>query len=353
MQRFLFLFFVSIFLPIAAIASPAADFTVNPQSTYDVPYGVTQILILDLTLPAPLAGETYQVQSITVDNVGTAENTLFTKIEVWEEDAIAGWNGSERDAAKLTFAPFFGGRITGDFRAYTKDDPWRRIFVTVDLASGYVGEKTIKPELKINSVVILPNSATGPSDEAVIGLERKIVHSASQPTAPISPIAAIPEALSDTAIRWHFTDLSNNEFGFKILDSNLKEVARSEAKNVTFIDETGLQPDTEYSGRLVVAFNDRGTSLTTALSNFTAVRTLAASEEATEVRPPREKQAEAIEPQIPVTAEALKQQIQTLQLQLIDLLKQLAQILQEQIVTAQASVFSSFSTFTFWLESFF
>lgn len=352
MKKILFLFFVSIFLPTAAMASSAADFIVNPQSTYDIPYGVEKILILDLTLPAPPDGQTYQLQSITIDNAGTAENMLFSKIAVWEDDAIAGWNGSERDVAKLTFAPFFGGRVTGNFRAYDKDDPWRRIFVTVDINSDYIGEKTIKPELKINSVVMSPNSATGPSDEAVIGLERKIVHSASQPTIPISPISATPEALSATAVRWHFTDLSNNEFGFKILDGNLKEVARSGQKNVTFIDEIGLQPDTEYSGRIVVAFNDRGTSLTTVLSNFAAVRTLA--EEASEARPPSEigPQAELQEEE-PLPEETLDKKIEKLQLQLLDLLEQLVQLLQEQIKTSQASVFSAFSTFTFWLESFF
>ena len=162
--------------------------------------------------------------------------------------------------------------------------------------------------------------------------------SVSIPAIPIAPIARTPEVISPTTIRWYFLDQSNNEFGFKILDSSLKEVAQSDAADVSYIDETGLQPNTEYSGRLVVAFNDRGTSLTTVFSNFEAARTLAKpkiEEEAEEAEPqteeePAEEPAE--EPQEEgITAEGLRGQIQSLQLRLIELLNQLIEILQEQL----------------------
>lgn len=313
---FLLLFFI--FLPTIATASVAEDFKVNPQSTYDIPYNTSRVLVLDLTLSAPK-------QSIILSNAGTADHTVISELTFWQDGSSADWNGDETEVARVLSPPFFDTAISGNFSG--------RIFVTADIKNiASLQEKTFQFQVKENSEV----KATG--------FERKIVHNASGPTIPIAPIARTPEAISSTTLRWHFQDQSNNEFGFKILDGNLRVVARTEQANVSYIDETGLQPDTEYSGRLAVAFNDRGTSLTTVLSNFEAVRTLAAPEE---VQPPAEVEGEGEE------VVDLRDKIETLQLQLLDLLNQLIQVLQEQIAASQASIFSAFSIFTFWLESFF
>ena len=62
-----------------------------------------------------------------------------------------------------------------------------------------------------------------------IGLRaRKGIVAVDPKVIPLGTKLFIPgygEALSVSTIRWHFTDLSNNEFGFKILDSELNIVA--------------------------------------------------------------------------------------------------------------------------------
>lgn len=300
-------------------------FTVNPQSTYDVPYGTNDVLILDATLSEP-------VQSIEIHNTGNADNTVISELMILGDGASPGFDGDEKELARVLYSPFFDWQISGNFDA--------RIFVTIDLKPNFINQKTITPQLLVGGEV----KATG--------LERIIRHDASAPTAPMTPLAKNGEALSSTSVRWHFTDLSNNEFGFKILDSSLKEVAQNEGENVSFVDETGLQPDTEYSGRLVVSFNDRGTSLTTALSNFTAVRTLKEESKEMEEAPPQEIETPESQGE-ESTAKSLQEKIEALQLQLIDLLEQLVEVLQKQIGDAQANIFSAFSTFTLWFESFF
>ena len=84
-----------------------------------------------------------------------------------------------------------------------------------------------------------------------MGARKIISKDASAPALPAFPLAGSPEVLSTSTIRWHFTDLSLNEFGFKILDGNLKELVRKEEANLSYLDETGLSPNTEYSGRRI------------------------------------------------------------------------------------------------------
>ncbi len=227
----------------------ATAFIINPQSTYDIPYGTTNLLVLDVTLSE-------QVSAIKLHNTGTLDHTMIAKLMIWEDGPSAGWNGDENSLVNVTQAPFFDTEIVGDFK--------QRIFVTLDLQSNYISEQTIQLQLEESS-----------SGAKITGLKRTVRHDASSPTTPVSPLASRGEALSASAIRWHFIDLSNNEFGFKVLDTNLKEVAIKEETDLSYLDETGLSPDTEYSGRKVVAFNDRGESPTSASSVFPSARTLA------------------------------------------------------------------------------
>ncbi|MFH1820667.1 MAG: hypothetical protein ABH805_02035 [Candidatus Nealsonbacteria bacterium] len=249
---------LALFVPITVSGAVASDFTINNQSMYDVPPGSSKVLILDLSLPETL-------QSIRIDNAGTAEQRDISKISVFEDGASSGWDGDEKEIVNRSTTPFFDTILLGTFSS-------KRIFVTVNIASTAVSYRTIKPKFKLDSLVFV-SGGTGPTDEELLGLERKIVAGASQPTAPVAPLPGTPEILSSTAIRWHFTDLSNNEFGFKILDGNLKTIVKQEEANLTYLDETGLLPSTAYSGRRVVTFNDRGESFVSLI--FPEVVTLA------------------------------------------------------------------------------
>lgn len=340
-------------MPTIACGSTASDFTVNRQSTYDVSYGTTKLLILDLTLPQPPAGETYQLQSIKIHNQGTADHTIISKLIIWEDGSSVGWDGDERSAAQVIAVPFFDTEISaalsGGFQEYSKNDSWQRLFVTLDINTTATAKKTTKPQLLVGSCIFFTPTANGPTDTPVAGFERSIVYGASIPTVPVAPLAKTPEALSTSTIRWHFLDLSNNEFGFKILDAELNEVARNETSNLSYIDETGLEPNTKYSGRRVVAFNDRGENLGMNTAIFSAVRALALPEveEPAEEEIPedgigaggQEEEEEA------TTTEWLKAKIQELQLKLIELLNQLVEVLQQQLASIKTAVVQFFGAF--------
>ena len=308
-------------IPAAVSAYTADDFTVNSQPTYAVAPGTSKLLILDLTLPEPIG-------SIKIQNEGTVQQYNVTRLQIYRDGSSPGWDGDEKVIFTKSSSPFWD--TTFNLPSFSE----KRIFVTVDIASDTISGRTIKPKAVMGDIEI-------------IGFEREILASAGLPTAPLAPIAGTPEVISDSVIRWHFEDRSDNEFGFKILDANLNELARVQQADISYIDETGLQPDTEYSGRKVVAFNDRGTSPITSLSIFPTVRTLALpEEEETEETEEIEKEVEegveeeTIEEETieekpaeePMTAESLRAKIKELQLQLIELLRQLIQILLKRLV---------------------
>lgn len=77
---------------------------------------------------------------------------------------------------------------------------------------------------------------------------------------PYAPTIGTPTATSTTSIRWNFTDTNNNEDGFKVHDSgHTREFTRA-VPNATFVEETGLSPNTLYTGRHVHAYNTLGNS---------------------------------------------------------------------------------------------
>ncbi len=326
-----------IFLPAAVGASTAGDLIVNPQPTYAIPYGTEKILVLDLSLPVPPDGETYKVQSINLHNAGTADHTVISKLEIWEDGNSPGWDNDETEAAIILQYPFFDTAISGNFATYAKNDPARRIFVTVSLQSGFISETTFKLQLLQNAVILTNSAATGPTDDTITGLERTVRHDAAIPTTPVSPLAGTPQALATSAIRWYFTDLSNNEFGFKILDDEGGVVARKEEANLSYLDETGLQPDTEYAGRRVVAFNDRGESLSSALTVFPATRTLAEQKTT-----PIEEVVAAPTSSEPVVIQEIKKEptlFETIQTKIADFQRQINELLQKlnELIQQQAA----------------
>jgi hypothetical protein len=206
-----------------------------------------------------------------------------------------------------------------------------RIFVTVDIAADVVN-KTIKPQITINA------------DKIADGLERVISPGASAPDIPQAPLARFGQALSTSTIRWSFLDLSGNEFGFRIKDSSLRTKVEVSQSNLSYIDETGLAPNTIYSGRRVVAFNDRGENLGSALAVFPEVATLPLPVVTTTPPMTQEPATSTVITEVPIatttattteteqktpTEKSASELIQELQLQLISLLTQLLQLLQQ------------------------
>ncbi len=78
---------------------------------------------------------------------------------------------------------------------------------------------------------------------------------------PSAPIIGTPQALSSTSIRWNFTDNDTIETGFKLYD-NLNNIISTQAvADLSYIDETGLTPNTQYIGRYIKSYNSSGESI--------------------------------------------------------------------------------------------
>lgn len=90
---------------------------------------------------------------------------------------------------------------------------------------------------------------------------------------PTAPTIGTPTALSSTAIRWNFTDNADNETGFRVY-TNADAIATSSATaNLTYLDETGLSENTQYT-RYVKAYNSYGESASSsATSTYTSANT--------------------------------------------------------------------------------
>lgn len=86
---------------------------------------------------------------------------------------------------------------------------------------------------------------------------------------PQMPTIGDPEALSISSIRWNFTDNASNETGFKLFDGSGTLVSTVETQNLSYIDETELSPNTQYT-RKIAAYNALGNSdLTESKSIYT------------------------------------------------------------------------------------
>jgi len=90
-----------------------------------------------------------------------------------------------------------------------------------------------------------------------------------------APTIGTPSVLSSSLIRWNFVDGASNEDGFRIYDNTNTLATSSAIVNLTYLDETGLSENTQYSGRYVVAYNSAGESShsSTASSKYTLVDT--------------------------------------------------------------------------------
>lgn len=97
-------------------------------------------------------------------------------------------------------------------------------------------------------------------------IETEFGDSSSVYTALNAPTIGTPTVLSDTSIRWNFTDNEGNETGFRVYDASDNLVATCASADLSSCDETGLTPNTSYT-RKVVAYNDGGNS------SFSSTRT--------------------------------------------------------------------------------
>ena len=77
---------------------------------------------------------------------------------------------------------------------------------------------------------------------------------------PSAPQAGVPLPLSTTAIRWLFTDTATNEDGFVLHDAANSVKATGHTPNASYIDETGLTPDTLYARHIHAYGNASGES---------------------------------------------------------------------------------------------
>jgi len=92
-------------------------------------------------------------------------------------------------------------------------------------------------------------------------------------TFPLAPIIGTPTAQGSSSIRWNFTDTGTDETGFRIYDNTDNLATSSATANLTYLDETGLSENTQYSGRYATAYNSYGNSASS--SAATAIYTLA------------------------------------------------------------------------------
>ncbi len=85
--------------------------------------------------------------------------------------------------------------------------------------------------------------------------------------APAAPSGATGTGLSSSSIRWSFTDNANNENGFRLYGGSTK-IAEQETQNLTYFDETGLQPNTSYT-RTIRAYEGILESLAASATGYT------------------------------------------------------------------------------------
>lgn len=148
---------------------------------------------------------------------------------------------------------YVGGVWNGSWIYYdlgTRISLWHKMMIEV---LPYTGSNDVKFYLDGT----LKATASQPSDDAV--LRRVYIGSDVYPgqghyyddinfdsAPPAAPSDVTGTGLSETSIRWSFTDNSDNEIGFRVYDGAAKAVEK-ETADITYIDETGLQPNTSYS----------------------------------------------------------------------------------------------------------
>ncbi len=76
-------------------------------------------------------------------------------------------------------------------------------------------------------------------------------------TSLAAPTIGTATRLSETSIRWNFTDNENNELGYRVYDADGVQVAECVGTNLTSCIEYGMTPNTQYT-RKIAAYNNTG-----------------------------------------------------------------------------------------------
>jgi hypothetical protein len=83
------------------------------------------------------------------------------------------------------------------------------------------------------------------------------------------PTIGVPEALSDTSIRWNFFDNAAGETGFKLYDSSEALAVTCAAADLTYCDETGLTPNTQYTRKAAAYGSSDESGVSASASKYT------------------------------------------------------------------------------------
>jgi len=184
-----------------------------------------------------------------VDNYWGFSNTQVRQATTSYPLTDAAW-GTE--GTTMSFMPTYLNtwNFAGIFSSYINKTGYTKIALTADESEGnydfgwasyeYLSGAS-KPYITVNYTVDTPPA----------------------PAVPAAPTAGTPSNVTTNSIRWNFTDNANNETGFKLHDSVHALRASSANPNLSYINETGLNPNTQHI-RHVHAYNAVGESAASA-----------------------------------------------------------------------------------------
>ncbi len=198
--------------------------------------------------------------------------TNFNHYEIWygiSESDVASRTGTanewdDNDDATLSTRTTAGTTVTGltatttyYFKIWAIDNYGNYETVAdTNITTGSDGRRDTDPD-----PIPTPDPEPEPEPEPEPGLE-----------VPAVPTIGLPFVISDSEIKWIFTDNADNEEGFELRDSEGAVMTKVEETNLAYIIESSLLPNTNYQ-RKVYAYNADGYSSASALS--TEVFTLA------------------------------------------------------------------------------
>ena len=245
-----------------SVASTISDVNTHSYQLVDCA-DVSGMLGVDVTTAATL--QNYTVVRCPAGAFQIEENSTLTNsigisttndITVASGKTVIGTTNLFADSAKS------GSGIYTDTGTLWSSDP---LFVS---SSDFHLQNT-SPAINVGTNVGLISDYDGISLPRGIGYEI----GAYEYPVPISPTISTPSAQSASAIRWNFTDNASDETGFKIYDNTDTLVTSLATPNLTYLEETGLSVNTQYSGRYAVSYNSYGNSASSSVAS--SVYTLA------------------------------------------------------------------------------
>ncbi len=180
----------------------------------------------------------------------TISNNLFYKSGVTD---VIGWNGTPYTVAEFEAASGAGWTAANNKNA-------NPLFVST---SDFHLQST-SPAINTGTNVSLT------SDYAGVFVPRGLAQEigAYEYPVPLAPTIGAPSAQNSSSIRWLFADNSNDETQFRVYDGG-GNIATSSATfvGISYLDETGLLENTQYTGRYVTAYNSYGNSASSSVAS--------------------------------------------------------------------------------------